>query len=167
MSINSSTAADTASGSAVLILLGRILLSVMFILVRLLQADRDRRHRRLFRQPWPAGPTVVAILVGLLELFGGLAVLVGFQTRIAAIALAIFTLAATAIAHLDFADQMQVLMLMKNLGDRRRLPGAGRFRPGRAVTRRQARLTRPNLSFFDAARMNSGPFSFADNVSMH
>jgi putative oxidoreductase len=29
--------------------------------------------------------------------------------------LAVFTVAATAVAHLDFADQMQVLMLQKNL----------------------------------------------------
>ena len=33
-----------------------------------------------------------------------------------AIALAIFTLAATAVAHLNFGDQMQLLMLQKNLG---------------------------------------------------
>ena len=36
-------------------------------------------------------PTVDAVLVGLLELVGGLAILVGFQTRIAAIVLAVFT----------------------------------------------------------------------------
>ena len=47
-------------------------------------------------------PTVVAVLVGLLELVGGLAILVGFQTRIAALALAAFTVAATLIAHIEF-----------------------------------------------------------------
>ncbi len=59
---------------------------------------------------------MAAVGSGLLEFFGGLAILVGFQTRIVAIVLAIFTLAATAVAHLNFADQMQMLMLQKNLG---------------------------------------------------
>jgi putative oxidoreductase len=43
-------------------------------------------------------------------------VLVGFQTRIAAIVLAVFTLAATAVAHLDFSQAGNALMLQKNLG---------------------------------------------------
>ena len=60
-------------------------------------------------------PTVVAVLVGLLELVGGLAILVGFKTRIAAVALAVFTIAATLIAHTNLADQIQLLMFMKNL----------------------------------------------------
>ena len=60
-------------------------------------------------------PAVVAVAVGLLELLGGIAILIGFQTRIAAIALAVFTLAATAVAHLDFADQVQLLFFQKNL----------------------------------------------------
>jgi putative oxidoreductase len=117
MSINSSTAGtNTASGSAVLILLGRILLSIMFILSGFSKLTAIGGTAGYFGSLGLPAPTIVAVLVGLLELFGGLAVLVGFQTRIAAIALAVFTVAATAVAHLDFADQMQVLMLMKNLG---------------------------------------------------
>jgi len=61
-------------------------------------------------------PTLVAVGAGLIELLGGLAILVGFKTRIVAVVLAVFTLAATAIAHLNFGDQMQMLMLQKNLG---------------------------------------------------
>ena len=57
----------------------------------------------------------MVVLVGLLELLGGIAILVGYQTRIAAIALAIFTLAATAVAHIDFADQVQFLFFQKKL----------------------------------------------------
>jgi putative oxidoreductase len=117
MSINSSTAGtDTAPGAAALILLGRILLSIMFILSGFSKLTAIGGTAGYFGSLGLPAPTIVAILVGLLELFGGLAVLVGFQTRIAAIALAVFTVAATAVAHLDFADQMQVLMLMKNLG---------------------------------------------------
>lgn len=57
----------------------------------------------------------MTVLVGLLELVGGIALLVGFQTRAAALVLGVFTLAATALAHLDFADQVQVMFLQKNL----------------------------------------------------
>jgi putative oxidoreductase len=60
-------------------------------------------------------PTLVAVVVGLVELVGGIAILIGFQTRAAALVLAVFTLAATAIAHMNFADQVQLLMAQKNL----------------------------------------------------
>ena len=70
----------------------------------------------MVRQHRPAAADGDCRCRGLLEFFGGLAILVGFQTRIVAIVLAIFTLAATVVAHLNFADQMQMLMLQKNLG---------------------------------------------------
>ena len=60
-------------------------------------------------------PTVAAVVVGLLELVGGLAIVVGFKTRIAAAALAAFTIGATLIAHTDLADQVQQLFFLKNL----------------------------------------------------
>ena len=82
---------------------------------RLCQAHFDQRYGRLVRQPSLPLPAVVAVAVGLLELLGGIAILIGFQTRIAAIALAVFTLAATAVAHPDFADQVQLLFFQKNL----------------------------------------------------
>lgn len=53
-------------------------------------------------------------LVILLELGGGLALLAGFQTRLAALALAVFTLVAGFIFH-GGADYMQQIMFMKNL----------------------------------------------------
>jgi putative oxidoreductase len=50
-----------------------------------------------------------------LELAGGLALIVGWQTRLAALALAGFTLLAGILFHTDFANQMQSIMFMKNL----------------------------------------------------
>ena len=60
-------------------------------------------------------PTVTAVVVGLVELLGGLAILVGFQTRIAAWVLAVFTVATALVAHIDWADQMQMIHFLKNL----------------------------------------------------
>ena len=117
MSINTSTAgAAAASNSSVAILVGRVLLSILFILSGFAKLTAISGTAGWFGSIGLPLPTVTAVVVGLVELFGGLAILVGFKTRIAAILLAVFTLAATAIAHLDFADQMQVLMLQKNLG---------------------------------------------------
>jgi len=55
-------------------------------------------------------PAVIA-----LEIVGGLAVILGWQTRIAAYVLAGFTILAGAIFHNNFADQIQMIMFMKNI----------------------------------------------------
>ena len=61
-----------------------------------------------WRAPAPQALYRRAVLVGLLELVGGLAVLVGFYARAAAIALAVFTIAASLVAHTNFADMSQM-----------------------------------------------------------
>lgn len=54
-------------------------------------------------------------LVILLELAGGISLLIGWQTRIVAFFLAGFSVASALIFHLNFADQIQSIMFMKNL----------------------------------------------------
>ncbi|MEX0584275.1 MAG: DoxX family protein, partial [Natronospirillum sp.] len=49
------------------------------------------------------------------ELVAGLFVLVGFQTRIAALLLAGFTLISGLLFHFNLADQVEFINLMKNL----------------------------------------------------
>ena len=53
-------------------------------------------------------------LVILLEIGGGLALLAGFQARLAGLALAVFSIVSAFIFH-SAADQMQQIMFMKNL----------------------------------------------------
>lgn len=60
-------------------------------------------------------PGALLPLVILLEVVGGLAVVAGWQTRIAAFLLAGFTLLSALLFHLDFANQMQAIMFMKNV----------------------------------------------------
>lgn len=55
-------------------------------------------------------PWVIALEIG-----GGVAVIVGWHTRMTAIALAVFTVVAAAIFHSNFSDQMQMIMFMKNI----------------------------------------------------
>ncbi len=54
-------------------------------------------------------PLVIALEIG-----GGLALLLGFQTRLAAFALSVFCIASGVLFH-SGADQMQQIMFMKNL----------------------------------------------------
>jgi putative oxidoreductase len=60
-------------------------------------------------------PGALLPLVILLELGGGLALLVGFKTRSVALALAVYTVLAALIFHRNFADQMQMINFMKNM----------------------------------------------------
>jgi putative oxidoreductase len=61
-------------------------------------------------------PAFLAWPVVLLEIGGGLAILIGFQTRLFALALGAFCVLSGLLYHFDPADQMQMTQLMKNLG---------------------------------------------------
>ena len=116
MSINTSTAgAGTASNSSVTILLGRILLAVIFLLSGFGKLTAIAGTAGYFGSLGLPAPTATAVVVGLIELLGGLAILVGFQTRIAAWVLAIFTIATALVAHTGWADQNQMIHFLKNV----------------------------------------------------
>lgn len=61
-------------------------------------------------------PAILAWPVVLFEILGGLALIAGFQTRIAALGLAAFCVLSGLLYHFDPADQMQMTNLLKNLG---------------------------------------------------
>ena len=113
---NTAAASGTASNSSLAILVGRVLLSILFILAGYSKLTAISATAGWFGSIGLPMPTVTTVVVGLVELLGGLAVLIGFKTRIAAIVLALFTLGATAVAHLDFSQAGNALMLQKNLG---------------------------------------------------
>jgi putative oxidoreductase len=117
MSNSTSAAASGAAANApVAVLAGRVLLSILFITAGFGKLTSIAGTAGFFGSIGLPLPTVAAVVVGLVELVGGLAILVGFKTRIAAIVLALFVLAATAVAHLDFSQAGNALMLQKNLG---------------------------------------------------
>jgi len=60
-------------------------------------------------------PGMLLPLVILLEVGGGLAILLGFKTRLVAFLLAGFCVLSALIFHFDFDNQMQSLMFMKNI----------------------------------------------------
>ena len=59
-------------------------------------------------------PGMLLPLVIILEIVGGLALIIGFKTKWAAITLAGFTVVAAILFHADFSDQTQMILFMKN-----------------------------------------------------
>jgi putative oxidoreductase len=62
----------------------------------------------------PLPPLALAVAIAL-ELGGGLLLVVGFRTRLVATALALFSLAAAAAFHSNFADPDQMIHFFKNV----------------------------------------------------
>lgn len=101
--------------NSVIVLVARILLSIIFILSgfgKLTDISGTAGYFAMYHMP-AAG--LVAVIAGLVEFLGGLAVLVGFQTRIAAWILAVFSIATALIAHTNWADMMEFINFQKNL----------------------------------------------------
>ncbi|GAA0593034.1 DoxX family protein [Paenochrobactrum glaciei] len=113
MSFQSETANSGLNSIAVLI--GRVFISILFILAGWAKLTAISGTAGYFGSLGLPMPTVTAVLVGLIEFLGGLAILVGFQTRIAAVIVALFTIGATLVAHMDFSDGLNVMMAQKNL----------------------------------------------------
>ena len=93
--------------------LGRVMLALIFILAGLGKIQDPAGTMGYMQSAGVPGvllwPTIA------LEVLGGLAVAAGFKTRIAAFALAAFSVAAAVIFHRNFADQMQMILFLKNI----------------------------------------------------
>lgn len=96
-------------------LIARIFLSILFILAGWSKLTGLEGTAQYFGSIGLPLPMLSAIIVGIIEFFGGLAILVGFKTRIAALVVALFTIGATLVAHMDFSAGMNALMAQKNL----------------------------------------------------
>jgi putative oxidoreductase len=118
---------DTIQAAAALI--GRLLLASLFILEgwsKLRGYGAATAYMERFSVPGMLLP--LAILV---ELGGGLLLAIGWQTRCAALALAIFSVAAALMFHLNFADRNQMLHFEKDLAIAGGLLALFAFGPGR------------------------------------
>ncbi|CAN7510018.1 DoxX family protein [Brucella pseudogrignonensis] len=105
----------TPQSNGLATLVARVFLSILFILAGFAKLTAISGTAGYFAGLGLPVPTVTAVLVGLVEFVGGLAILVGFQTRIAAAIVALFTIGATLVAHMNFAEGMNALMAQKNL----------------------------------------------------
>jgi len=102
------------------LVIARMLLALMFVLAGASKfGNLEGTAGYIASQGLPL-PMLLAVGTASLELIGGLAIMFGLQARIAALALAVFTLLASLLFHNFWAmpaDQQMVqqLMFMKNL----------------------------------------------------
>ena len=93
---------------------GRILLGHIFLLAGINKLGEGYAGTAGYMDSMgvPGGllPVVIAV-----EILGGLMVILGFKARYAAFALAGFSIVAAVIFHSNLADQMQMILFMKNL----------------------------------------------------
>lgn len=94
-------------------LAGRIMMSIIFILAgvgKVMDPAGTTGYMEAMGVPsallWPTAA---------LEILGGIAIAVGFKTRYAAYALAGFSIAAAVLFHRNLADQMQMILFLKNI----------------------------------------------------
>lgn len=93
--------------------LGRILLSLIFVqsgLNKIVNYAGTQGYMESAGVPGGLLPLVIAV-----EVAGGLAVILGWHARLAAFLLAGFSLLSGLLFHGNFADPMQMILLMKNV----------------------------------------------------
>jgi len=96
-------------------LLGRILLGLIFVMSGMTKITGfEATQQQMASQGMPL---TAFLLVGaiVLEIGGGLSVILGLWARVGAAALFLFLIPATLIFHTDFSDQTQMIMFLKNL----------------------------------------------------
>ena len=99
----------------VILLIGRILLSIIFIMAGLSKfGNIDGTAGYIGSVGLPMG-TLLAWAAAIFETIAGIMILVGFQTKLAAWALAAFCIIAGLLFHNNFSEQIQMILFMKNL----------------------------------------------------
>ena len=96
-------------------LIGRILLVLIFIdsaIGKIQNFEGTAQFMASYGMPYASFFLFGAIL---LELDGGIGVILAYRSRVGALLLIIFLIPTTVIFHTDFADRTQMIMFMKNV----------------------------------------------------
>jgi putative oxidoreductase len=94
-------------------LTGRVLISAIFVMAGTSKLGAYAATQGYMESMGVPGALLPVVI--LLELGGGLAVLLGWQTRISAFLLAGFCIVSALIFHANLGDQMQSILFMKNM----------------------------------------------------
>jgi putative oxidoreductase len=96
-------------------LLGRILLGLIFVMSGINKITGFEGTQQYMASK--GMPATAILLVGaiIMEVLGGLSVILGYRGRLGAAALVLFLIPATLIFHTNFAEQTQMIMFLKNL----------------------------------------------------
>ena len=95
--------------------LGRLLISVIFVIggfEKLVGFDGTVGYMAKYGLPLPLLAAIVAVVV---ELGGGILLILGWQIRLVGLVLAVWSIATAVVAHSNFADTDMAIHFMKNL----------------------------------------------------
>lgn len=101
--------------NSVVLLVARILLSFMFIMSGLQKFGGIEGTAGYISSVGLPAATLLAWAAAIFETVVGIAILVGFQTKVSALAMAAFCAFLAFMFHYAPADQMQMIMFSKNL----------------------------------------------------
>jgi putative oxidoreductase len=93
--------------------IGRVLIAIMFVMSGLSKLSGYAGTQGYMESV--GVPGILLPLVIALEVAGGIAIIVGWQTRLTALALAGFCVISAILFHANFGDQIQMIMFMKNI----------------------------------------------------
>ncbi len=94
-------------------MIGRSMIAIIFIMAGFSKIGGYAGTQGYMESVGVPGLLLPAVIA--LELLGGIAVLLGYQTKIAALLLGGFTFLAAIIFHSDFGQQMEMILFMKNI----------------------------------------------------
>lgn len=132
-SIALSSATDSSvTLSASVSLAGRVLLSAIFVLSGISKVSAPAGMIGYIESVGLPFPTLALAIAILVEVVGGIALILGYRTRLVAAGLALFSVATALAFHNELADQSQFIHFFKNIAMAGGLLqvasfGAGRF----------------------------------------
>jgi putative oxidoreductase len=94
---------------------GRLLIAAIFLLSGLGKVANPHMTQSYIASAGLPFPLLAYLVAVAIELGGGTLLVVGFQTRIVGIVMAVFTVAAALSFHHNFADQNQMVHFLKNI----------------------------------------------------
>jgi putative oxidoreductase len=106
---------STSSSTRYLPALGRLLIAVIFILSGVGKLAEPAGTQAYIASAGLPAPLLAYLIAVVVELGGGILLVVGYQTRIVAAIMALFTLAAALSFHTAFGDQNQMIHFLKNI----------------------------------------------------
>jgi len=109
------TSANVQTDSGILPLVGRILIAAIFLLSGISKISAPAATIGYIQSAGLPLPSVAFGIAALVELGGGLLLVLGYRTRLIAAILIVFAFATAIGFHHDFADQNQFIHFFKNV----------------------------------------------------
>jgi len=101
--------------TAILAIAGRVLIAALFLLSGLGKIAAPAVTQGYIASAGLPAPLLGYLIAIIIEVGGGLLLMIGYQARGVALILAVFALATALVFHHDFVDQNQMIHFLKNI----------------------------------------------------